>query len=474
MTDVQPAPDIPAATEAVPIGKVRIRDLRKMTAHVPRFLTGLREEYGPIMRVPFGNQYAFIVSDPDVVQDVIIASSRKFDKDAQKVGPGPDDWGSTLERVLGKGLVTSAGDYHRKQRRLIQPVFHRQRISGYGESFAKIASEASDKFSDGKQLDFQEAMYELALGMVTRTLFDVSLDSDVASTIRTAFPRKGGPLRWEMSPIWKFLLYLPLPANRQFKRGLRNVDAILYKMIEERRRGSGDGEDLLSVLLTVQDGDTGEKLDDKELRDEAMTLLMAGHETSSGALTWAYYLLGTNPEARERLHAELDEVLGDRLPEVSDLPRLKWTDAVFTEALRLYPPAWILVRRAVTEFTALGYHIPKNSVIMVSPYIVHRDPQWWPEAERFAPQRWVDSDDGDPLSGHATAPGRPKMSYLPYGAGPRQCIGNSFAQMEGVMALATLSRKWEFEPVGPPPARVTSDITLQPRGGLQMIPRRRR
>ncbi len=476
MTDVRTTPESPAPTEAIPTpGPMRLKDMREVVRNVPRYLTGLRDKHGPLVRVPMGKTDAFLVSDFDVVQDVIIASSRRFDKDAQKTGPGPDDWGSTLERVLGKGLVTSVGTYHRRQRRLIQPVFHRQRIAGYGTAFATIADEASAQFTDGERFNFHEAMYELALGMVTRTLFDVSLDSEAADRIRTAFPREGGPLRWELSPFGKILLRLPLPANRQFKRGLKAVDDIVYGMIEERRKGPGDGEDLLSVLLTVTDADTGEHLTDTELRDEAITLLMAGHETSSGALTWAYYLLGTHPEIRERLHAEIDEVLGDRLPTVDDLPRLKFADAVYSEALRLYPPAWVLVRRALEDYTANGYHIPRNSVLMVSPYVLHRDATWWPEPERFAPQRFLpDPDPDDPLTGHAKAPGRPKLAYLPFGAGPRQCIGNVFAQMEGVMALATLSRNWEFEPVGDPPDRVTSDFTLQPRGGLDMVAHRRR
>jgi cytochrome P450 len=280
-----------------------------------------------------------------------------------------------------------------------------------------------------------------------------------------------------MSPLGKILKRLPLPANRQFKRGLKAVDDIVYGMIEDRRRGPGDGDDLLSLLLAVTDADTGEHLTDQELRDEAITLLMAGHETSSGALTWAYYLLGKNPEVRERFHAELDEVLGDRLPTMEDLPRLTFTDAVFSEALRLYPPVWVLARRAQVDYVACGYQIPRNSVLIISPYVLHRDPTWWPEPERFAPQRFIESPvDDDPLAGHAKAPDRPKLAYLPFGAGPRQCIGNAFAQMEGVMALATMSRHWQFEPVIDPLAsgKLTSDITLQPSGGMKVIARRRR
>ncbi|KUN74996.1 cytochrome P450 [Streptomyces griseoruber] len=481
MTDVHTTPESAAPTESIPTpDSLGLKEMREVIRNIPGYMSRLRDKHGPVVRIPMGKDEVFLLSDFDVVQDVIVASSRRFDKDTKKTGPGPDDWSANLEtilgrNVLGKGLVTSVGTYHRRQRRLIQPVFHRKRIAGYGSSFAAIAEEASEKFTDGEKFNFHESMYELALGMVTRTLFDVSLESEAAESIRTAFPREGGPLRWELSPFGKILLRLPLSANRQLKRGLRNIDDIVYAMIEERRQGSGDGADLLSVLLTVTDADTGEHLTDLEVRDEAVTLLMAGHETSSGALTWAYHLLGSNPETRERLHAEVDEVLGDRLPTVEDLPDLKYTDAVYSEALRLYPPAWNLVRRSLEDYTANGYHIPRNSVVICSPYVLHRDPTWWPEPERFAPQRFLpDSDPSDPLAGHAKEAGRPRLAYLPFGAGPRQCIGNVFAQMEGVMALATLSRHWDFEPVDKGPVRVASDITLQPRGGLEMVAHRRR
>ncbi|MEU5545272.1 cytochrome P450 [Streptomyces sioyaensis] len=473
MTDTRPAHKSasldPSMPEPLPQslpkpGFMGLKEIREATRNTPRYLVGLRDRHGPVARVPMGKTDAFLMSDVDLAQDVIIASSRRFDRNHN----------SSFERVVGQGLATSAGTSHRRQRRLIQPVFHHRRIAGYGSAFAAIADQASAGFTDGLRFNFHEAMYELSLGMVTRTLFDVSLESEAAARIRTAFPREGGPARWEFSPLGKILLRLPLPANRQFARGIKTIDDIVYAMIEDRRKGSGDGADLLSVLLTVTYADSGEHLTAHELRDQAVTLLMAGHETSSSALTWAYYLLGTHPEARERMHAEIDSVLGDRLPTVEDLPRLPFTDGVYSEALRLYPPAWVLVRRALEDYTANGYLIPRDSVVMVSPYVIHRDATWWPEPERFAPQRFLpEPDPSDPLTGHASAVDRPKLAYFPFGAGPHQCIGNVFARMEGVLALATLGRHWEFVPVGDPP-RVTSDFALHPRGGLDMVAHRRR
>ncbi|MEU6083450.1 cytochrome P450 [Streptomyces sp. NPDC047108] len=472
MTDTRPAhesaPWDPSMPESPPRpvpkpGLMGLKDMREATRNTPRFLVGLRDRHGPVARVPMGRTNAFLISDADLAQDVIIASSRRFAKNRH----------SGLERIVGQGLATSLGASHRRQRRLIQPVFHHRRIEGYGSAFAAIADQASAGFTEGFRFDFHEAMYELALGMVTRTLFDVSIDSEAAARIRTAFPREGGPARWEFSPLGKILLRLPLPANRQFTRGIRTIDDVVHSMIEDRRGGSGEGEDLLSVLLTVTYADTGEHLTDHELRDQAVTLLMAGHETSSSALTWAYYLLGTHPEARTRMHEEIDAVLGDRLPTVEDLPHLTFTDGVYSEALRLYPPAWVLARRALEDCTVGGYRIPRDSLVLVSPYVMHRDVTWWPEPERFAPQRFLpEPDPSDPLTGHAHAEDRPKLAYFPFGAGPHQCIGNAFARLEGVMALATLGRHWEFVPAGDPPG-VISDFALRPRGGLDMVAHRR-
>jgi cytochrome P450 len=373
--------------------------------------------------------------------------------------------------------VTSSGDLHRKQRRLIQPIFHRKRIEGYGTVFATLADQAAATLTDGRELDIQDAMYELSLSMVTRTVFDTPLDSKVAQTIRTAFPRRGGPLKWEqVAPLGRLIMRLPLPSNLKFRRGQKRLERIIIEMIEDRRRGPGDGDDLLTMLINARDADTGEPMEDDLLRDEARGLLMAGHETSSAGLTWAYHLLAHNPEVKARMHAEIDEVLGDRLPGLDDLPKLRWTDAIFSEVMRLYPPVWTTVRRTLDEYDALGYLIPPTSFVMISPWVVHHDPQWWPEPERLAPQRWIAAEDGDddPLSGHALAAGRPRMTYLPFGAGPRQCIGNAFARMEAVMALATIGRHWDFEAVDDGPIPVLTHVTVHPKNGLRMIPRRRR
>ncbi|WNI26477.1 cytochrome P450 [Streptomyces sp. ITFR-16] len=473
MTQVSTAP--PATGTAAPGPSGRLRALLAMSGNPLDYVTGLRDRYGPVVRIPLGWRDMYMISDPEAVHEVLVTSHRNFGKDVMSAGRGK--WAAPLEVILGNGLVTSDGTFHRKQRRLIQPMFHHERIAGYGRAFAELSDALQSGWRDGDRLDLQVEMTELTLAIVARTLFGVSLDSEVARTIRTAVPRHEGPLRWDALPFARHLAKLPLPGNKRFYAGRATVHAIIHQLMAERRRGDGQGADLLSLLLAARDADTGEPMEDAQVRDEAITLLMAGHETTASALTWAYHLLGSHPEARERMHAEIDEVLGDRLPTVEDLPRLVWTDAVLSEAMRLYPPIMGVARRPLEEFEVCGRRIPKDSFVAILPWVVHRDPRWWPQPERFAPQRWLETppsaDAADELAGHAVRPGRPRLAYLPFGGGPRQCIGNAFSRMEGVMALATLGRHWEFEPVPGFTVDLLARITIRPRNGVPMSARRR-
>ncbi|MFF0428833.1 MULTISPECIES: cytochrome P450 [unclassified Streptomyces] len=472
MTQVSTAP--PAIDAPGPTGKLRA--LIAMSGNPMDYFTGLRDEYGPVVRVPLGFRDLYLISDPEAVNEVLVNSHRNFTKATMQVGRGK--WEAPLSVIFGNSLTTSDGDYHRKQRRLIQPMFHHERIAGYGRAFAELSDDIQSGWKDGQRLDMSVEMTELTLAVVARTIFDVSLDSDVAHVVRTAIPRDEGPLRWDSLPFARYLAKLPTSGNKRFFEGRDQLDAIVYRLMAERRKGDGQGADLLSMLLAARDADTGEPMEDHQVRDEAITMLMAGHETTANALTWSYHLLGTHPEARARMHAEIDEVLGDRLPTVEDLPRLVWTDAVLSEAMRLYPPIMGMARRPLADFELSGYRIPKDSFVAMVPWVNHRDPKWWPQAERFAPQRWLKdpspADAADELTGHAVQPGRPRLSYLPFGAGPRQCIGNTFSWMEGVMALATVGRDWEFEPVPGHEVDILARITIRPKYGMPMTARRRR
>ncbi|MEV7789400.1 cytochrome P450 [Streptomyces sp. NPDC088106] len=471
MTQVSTAP----AATAVPGPTGRLRGLLAMSGSPLDYVTGLRDQYGPVVRIPLGWRELYMINDADAVHEVLVTSHRNFTKDVMSVGRGK--WAAPLEVILGNGLVTSDGTFHRKQRRLIQPLFHHERIAGYGSAFTNLSEEIQSGWKDGDRLDLHVEMTELTLAIVARTLFDVSLDSDEARTIRTGVPRHEGPLRWDSLPFAHHLAKLPLPGNKRFYEGRDNLDAIVYRLMAERRQGDGQGVDLLSLLIAARDADTGEPMEDVQVRDEAITLLMAGHETMASTLTWAYHLLGSHPEARERMHEEIDEVLGGRLPTVEDLPRLVWTDAVLSEAMRLYPPVMGLARRPLDDFEVCGHRVPKDSFVGIIPWVVHRDPRWWPQPELFAPQRWLENlppaGTADELTGHAVRPGRPRLAYLPFGGGPRQCIGNSFSRMEGVMVLATLGRLWEFEPVPGFAVDPLARITIRPRHGLPVSARRR-
>ena len=478
MTQVSTAPTAtaPARTlTAVPGPTGRLGALVSMSGNPLDYFTELREQYGPVVRVPLGFRNLYLVSDPELVNEVLVNSHRNFSKATMPAGRGK--WEAPLSVIFGNSLTTSDGEYHRKQRRLIQPMFHHERIAGYGRAFAEISDDIQSGWRDGDRLDMAVEMIELTLAVVARTIFDVSLDSEMARTVRTAIPRDEGPLRWDSLPFARYLAKLPLAGNKRFFEGRDKLDSIVYELMAERRQGDLQGADLLSLLLAARDADTGEPMEDHQVRDEAITLLMAGHETTANALTWSHHLLGSHPEARQRMYAEIDEVLGDRLPTVEDLPRLPWTDAVLCEAMRLYPPIMGMARRPLDDFELCGYRIPKDSFVAIVPWVNHRDPKWWPQPELFAPQRWLKdpqaADASDELAGHAVRPGRPRLAYLPFGAGPRQCIGNTFSQMEGVMALATLGRHWEFEPVPGFDVDLQARITIRPRHGLPMTARRR-
>jgi cytochrome P450 len=450
--------------------------VRDMMTNAPRALTALRDRYGQLVRVPLGPQTLHLLSDPDAINDVLISSAKNFDSDIVGGSGASGEREAPLARLLGQGLLTSTGQHHRKQRKLLQPLFHRQRVAGYADAFAEIAEDRADRWSAGQRVDALVEMVELTLAVVTRTIFDVALDSDVTRTVRTALPRNDGPLRYAMMPGGALLSRLPLPSNLQFIRGREALDAVVHRLITERRRAGATGSDLLSLLIAATDADTGEPMTDQQIRDEVLTLLMAGHDTTANALAWALHLLGENPASAARLESEVDDVLGDRLPGFADLPRLPWTRAVLNEAMRIYPPVWTVARRALAPHTLLGHEVPADATVMMSAWVVHRDPRWWPAPERFAPQRWVErAPDGatDNLTGTALVAERPRFSYFPFGGGPRQCIGNEFALLEGAVVLATLARRWRLEPV--PGSKVTpqAKIIVRPKGGLPMTVRAR-
>ena len=420
------------------------------------FLIRLRDTYGDIARVPLGSETLYLFSHPDLVRDVLVTNHRNFHK------------GRGLERakmLLGDGLLTSEGEFHLRQRRLSQPAFHRQRIAGYGAIMAEYAASRRDGWQAGAVIDAHVEMMALTLAIVGKTLFDADVEDEAAEigeALTTTFESFSFGF---FLPFGHLLERLPLPATLRFRKARARLDATIYRLIEERRRSPSDRGDLLSMLLLAHDteGDGG-GMTDLQLRDEAMTIFLAGHETTANALTWTWYLLSQHPEVERRFHAEVDTALGGRAPTADDLAALPYTRMVLAESMRLYPPAWIVGRRALGPFEANGYTIPARSIVLACQYAMHRDARWFPEPDRFDPDRFGPEHQGD----------RPKFAYFPFGGGPRVCIGEQFAWMEGVLALATIAQRWRLRLVPSHPVALQPIITLRPKFGMRMTVEERR
>jgi cytochrome P450 len=326
------------------------------------------------------------------------------------------------------------------------------------------AEKTAARWRDGETLDVSSEMMRLTLAVVGKTLFDADIEAE-AHEIGDALGAAIAAFNLTVLPYGELLLYLPLPASRRFLRGRERLDATIYRLIAERRASGEDRGDLLSMLLMAQDSEGSGGMSDRQLRDESMTLLLAGHETTANALAWAFYLLSRHPDAERRMHEEID-LLGERPLGAGDVARLPYTRAVLAETMRLFPPAWIVGRRALTEYDVGPYRLAPRTVVLMSQWVVHRDPRWWPDAESFQPERWLPG-------GSANDPSRPKFSYFPFGAGTRVCIGEQFAWMEGVLALATFAQRWRLRLV--PGHRVVPQpiVTLRAKHGMRMIPERR-
>ncbi|MDQ2668237.1 MAG: cytochrome P450 [Gemmatimonadota bacterium] len=416
------------------------------------FFPALQQAYGDIAMVYIGRQPIVLLSHPDQIRDVLVTNARNFHK------------GRGLERakmLLGDGLLTSEDDFHLRQRRLAQPAFHRARITAYGDVMATYAERRADQWRDGQVLELNREMAAYTLAVVGKTLFDADIEGE-AHEIGEALAAAIAAFNYTVLPMAMLLMRLPIPMARRYRRGRQRLDATIYRMIAERRASGKDKGDLLSMLLLAHDteGDGG-GMSDLQLRDEAMTLLLAGHETTANLLMWAFYLLSLNPEAEARLHDEVDAV-GDGPLGAADVARLPYTRAVIAETMRLYPPAWVVGRRALAECRTGDYTIPARAIVLMSQWIVHRDPRWWPDADRFQPERWLPG-------GSASDPGRPKFSYFPFGAGTRVCIGEQFAWMEGILGLATFARRFSMELVPGHPVVPRPIITLRAQHGVRMI-----
>jgi cytochrome P450 len=412
-------------------------------------LARLAKEYGDVVLFRLGRQRMALLNHPDHVEDVLVTRARLFKK------------GRALERakgLLGEGLLTAEGEAHLRQRRLVQPSFHRQRVEGYAQAMVAHAARSAERWRDGGEIDVAAEMTQLTLTIVGDTLFGADVGGD-AQSIRQALTDVFEIFPITMSPLGPLLEHLPLPVVRRSKRARATLDRIIYRIIDERRRTSADRGDLLSMLLLAQDEEqNGARMTDTQVRDEAMTLFLAGHETTANALTWTWHLLAQHPDVERRLHEELDTVVGDRLPRADDAASLPYTRRVLSEVMRCYPPAWGIGRRAIEDVEIGGYTIPRGTVVLMSQYLLHHDARFFPEPERFDPDRWLPERQRT----------RPRFAYFPFGGGNRVCIGESFAWTEGILVLATLARHWRLERVETAPVPMKAMLTLRPARPIRM------
>jgi len=415
-----------------------------------KFLTDLTAQYGDLVYFKLGPQPIFLVNNPDYIRDVLVTHNRTFMK-----GEGLQ----RAKRLLGEGLLTSEGEFHLRQRRLAQPAFHRQRIAGYATTMVEYAARMRDEWRAGETRDVGREMMRLTLAITGKTLFDADVEGE-ADEIGEALTTTFDMFNRMTLPFSQLLDRLPLPATKRFQKARERLDATIYRIIDERRAVAVDRGDLLSMLIQARDeeGD-GTGMTDEQLRDEAMTIFLAGHETTANALTWTWYLLSQHPEVEAGFHAEVDDVLKGALPTVEDFPRLRYTEMVFAEAMRLYPPAWIIGRRALGDYQIDGYAVPARSILLMSQYIMHHDPRFFPDPFRFDPERWTPE----------AKESRPKFSYFPFGGGPRLCIGEHFAWMEGALVLATIAQRFRMRLAPDHPVEMQPLVTLRPKHGMRMI-----
>lgn len=415
-----------------------------------QFLTKTAREYGDLAYFRLGPQHAYLLNHPDFVRHILVTNQGNFTKSR------------ALQRskiLLGEGLLTSEGQHHTQQRRLVQPGFHRDRLASYARVMSDYAVRLRERWKPGATIEVSHEMMRLTLSIVGKTLFSADIEAS-ASEIGEAMTNVLKMFHLLMMPFSEYIEKLPLPSMRRFEKARAHLNATIYSLIRERRESKADTGDLLSMLLLARDDETnGAQMIDQQVRDEALTLLLAGHETTAQALTWTWYLLSQNPECERLMHDEVDSVLEGRAPAFDDLPRLPYTEMIFAESLRLYPPAWGVSRKAKEDFNLGSARIPAQSICILSPYVTHRDARWFPNPERFDPQRWTPE----------ARESRPKFCYFPFGGGARVCIGERFAWMEGVLVLAALAQKWKLRLVEPQRVEPLALITLRPKHGVQMI-----
>ena len=409
------------------------------------FYESCARQYGDIVATRMGPYRIVLVYHPDAIEELLVARHRDFVK-----SPGV----RLLRPLLGDGLLLSENETWLRQRRLIQPAFHRQRVAGYGDLMTALAERYVSTWKAGDTRDVHAEMMALTQAIVAKTLFDADVSGEAHDAIQAAkilAEDFGARLRsFRLIPYW-----LPTPRNLRSRRAVRRLDDLVHRIIAARQRTQEDRGDLLSMLVHAQDADDGTRMTAQQVRDEVMTIFMAGHETTAVALSWTWYLLAQHPDADARLAAAVRDVLGDRPAAMADLPRLKYAEMVVTESMRLYPPAYGLGRQAARATELAGHPIAAGDIVIVPTWVVHRDRRWFDEPDTFRPERWEGG----------LAQRLPRYAYFPFGGGPRQCIGNGFAMMEAILVVAAIAKRFRLSLVPGQHITPTPYVTVRPEPG---------
>ena len=417
-----------------------------------RWLRSLRDEYGDVAEVRMAGRSWFIVSHPDDIEKVLVKHGKDMFRDA---------YTDRLQRTLGLGLLTSEGDLWKRQRKLMAQAFTPRRIGSYAETMSAV-TDLGAHWPEGSVVDLHAEMSRLTMEVVAAVLFGTGIGAEEVRTVAEAMEVVNGFYANSLEAVFNVPEWVPTPRNREMNVAIKRIDSLLFDIIAERRRSLEKHDDLLGTLLAAADDD-GSAMTDRQLRDEAITLFLAGHETTALTLAYTLMLLGKYPEVAKRLRAEVDSVLGGRLPTAEDAKDLVYIRQVLDEAMRLYPPAWTTGREAKVDLEIRGFTVPAGSQILTAQWLVHRDPRFFPDPEAFDPDRFEKS----------RAKKLPKYAFFPFGGGPRVCIGNHFAMMEAILMLAIVTQRYHFELLPDQPLELAPSVTLRPKRGVRAVVKHR-
>lgn len=419
------------------------------------FYERLHRDYGGVAAFRLAHRRLLLVTCPEGVEQVLVKRNKDFHKHYML---------RLLHPLLGRGVLTSGGSHWLRQRRLMQPAFAKPRIAGYAEVFVRQSERELARWSDGDERDVHDDMQRLTMGIAAETLLGVDIDGELFDIVHEAQAEITEDFAWRFQQPFVWPIWVPTPRNRRFKAAIARLEEVVYDIIRRKREAgpNADSDDLLDRLVAARDDD-GSTMSDTQLRDEVMTLFLAGHETTANLLSWTFYLLGQHPEVAAKLRREIDDVLGDRPAAADDYESLVYTNRVLKESMRLYPPAYAFGREAIRETEVAGFRVPKGRTVIVAQWVVHRDERFYDRPLVFDPDRWTPEFESN----------LPHYAYFPFGGGPRVCIGNTFAQLESALVLATIHRRYDVQLASSEPVDVWPSITLRPRGGIPVVVKRR-